>query len=205
MIAAMEVESLGRSGYVVEPAFVSPEVAAALRGHALVRDGDGAFRPAGVGRGGARVEGRDIRGDRILWLDADAPAEVERPLVDALESLRSRLNAALYLGLWDFEAHYAIYPPGALYARHHDRFARENEGAPSRVVSFVVYLNDGWRVDDGGALRLHVAADVHLDVLPKGGTLACFLAERFEHEVLPAKRQRLAVTGWFRHRDTIRP
>jgi len=28
----------------------------------------------------------------------------------------------------------------------------------------------------------------------------CFLSERFEHEVLPAKRERVALTGWFRRR-----
>jgi SM-20-related protein len=205
MIAVMDAESLGRSGYVVEPAFVAPRLAAALREHALARDADGAFRAAGIGRADARVERRDIRGDRILWLDVEAPAEVERPLLDALESLRSCLNATLYLGLWDFEAHYAIYPRDAIYARHRDRFAHESDGAPSRVLSFVVYLNEGWRVDDGGALRLYIAGNDCVDVMPESGTLACFLAERFEHEVLPARRPRLAVTGWFRRRDTIRP
>jgi SM-20-related protein len=27
-----------------------------------------------------------------------------------------------------------------------------------------------------------------------------FLTERFEHEVLPATRERLSITGWFRRR-----
>ena len=40
-----------------------------------------------------------------------------------------------------------------------------------------------------------------IDVQPLGGTLVCFLAERFEHEVLPARRERLSVTGWFRARS----
>jgi SM-20-related protein len=34
-------------------------------------------------------------------------------------------------------------------------------------------------------------------VLPEGGTLVCFLSDRFHHEVLPARRERLSVTGWF--------
>jgi SM-20-related protein len=202
MIAAMEVAPLADRGYFVETAFVAPAVAMALREHALARDRDGAFRPAAVGRGDARVERRDVRGDRNLWLDETAPADVERPLIEALESLRARINRELFLGLWDFEAHYAIYPPGACYAKHRDRFAGEDERAPSRVVSFVVYLNERWRAGDGGALRLHVG-DSHVDVLPERGTLACFLAERIEHEVLPATRERLAVTGWFRRRVTM--
>ena len=39
------------------------------------------------------------------------------------------------------------------------------------------------------------------DVLPVAGTLVCFLSDRFDHEVLPATRERLALTGWFRRRD----
>jgi SM-20-related protein len=200
MIAVMDVESLCDRGFAVVPDFVAGDVARALREHALALDAQGAFRPAGVGRGDARTERSDVRGDRILWLDETMPAAVERPLIDALSTLRERVNAALYLGLWDFEAHYALYPPGAFYARHRDRFAANRSGASSRVLSFVVYLNEVWRPGDGGALRLHLDDGVQLDVLPQRGTLACFLAERFEHEVLPAIRARLAVTGWFRQR-----
>jgi SM-20-related protein len=29
----------------------------------------------------------------------------------------------------------------------------------------------------------------------------CFLSERFEHEVLPATRERLSIAGWFRRRS----
>jgi len=37
-------------------------------------------------------------------------------------------------------------------------------------------------------------------VHPTGGTLVLFLSERFAHEVLPAKRERLSLTGWFKSR-----
>ena len=33
--------------------------------------------------------------------------------------------------------------------------------------------------------------------MPEGGTLVCFLSDRFHHEVLPARRERLSITGWF--------
>jgi hypothetical protein len=39
-----------------------------------------------------------------------------------------------------------------------------------------------------------------LEIWPEGGTLVAFLSDRFEHEVLPARRQRLSLTGWFRQR-----
>ena len=183
----MDIDAFARDGYAIAPAFAVADVVAALRERAMTLEKCGALVPAAVGRGDLRSVRADVRGDRIAWLDEAAPHDTE-------------LNAALCFGLWDFEAHYALYPPGAFYARHRDRFASEAAGAPSRVVSFVLYLNERWQPSDGGALRIHVDGERHVDVLPRGGTLACFLAERFDHEVLPATRPRLAVTGWLRRR-----
>jgi len=136
----------------------------------------------------------DVRGDEILWL-ASPDCAAERRLLDRLEALRLAFNRELSLGLFEFECHYAAYPPGAAYARHLDRFVTD----ASRVLSCIVYLNSGWSEADGGALRLHVGEGT-VDVLPEGGTLVVFLSERFWHEVLPATRLRLSLTGWFRHR-----
>jgi SM-20-related protein len=63
----------------------------------------------------------------------------------------------------------------------------------------VLYLNEGWTAEDGGALRLHLPGGPR-DVLPSAARLVAFLSERFEHEVLPAQRERLSLTGWFRRR-----
>jgi SM-20-related protein len=63
----------------------------------------------------------------------------------------------------------------------------------------VLYLNEGWRAEDGGALRLYLPDGPH-DVSPCAPTLVAFLSERFEHEVLPARRERLSLTGWFGRR-----
>ena len=61
-------------------------------------------------------------------------------------------------------------------------------------------VSAGCAVTDGGALRLHLSATESRDVLPLGGTFACFLAERYEHEVMPATRDRLSIAGWFKRR-----
>jgi SM-20-related protein len=196
-IAAI-VAALLRSGVAVVRDFLPDQEIAALRDEARRRDALGELHPAGVGRAGTRILRDDIRGDRILWLDEVDPATAERALHVALESLRMAVNRELALGLWSFEAHYALYPPGAHYARHRDRFHDDD----SRVVSCVLYLNEGWRAGDGGALRLHLDHGETRDVLPDGGTLVAFLSARFEHEVLPATRPRLAVAGWFRTRDS---
>jgi SM-20-related protein len=49
-------------------------------------------------------------------------------------------------------------------------------------------------------LRLFVDERGTIDVVPAGGTLVTFLAERFDHEVLPANRPRVSLAGWFRRR-----
>jgi len=39
--------------------------------------------------------------------------------------------------------------------------------------------------------------ETHFDLLPEGGSLVVFLSAGFEHEVLPATRERMSITGWF--------
>jgi SM-20-related protein len=106
------------------------------------------------------------------------------------------LNRGLMAGLEDFQGHFALYPSGAAYARHFDRLA----GTDVRAMSAVLYLNDDWTAADGGALRIYTGSDASEEVLPLGGRLVAFQSERFEHEVLPAQRERLSFTGWYRRR-----
>lgn len=187
--------AIERRGWAVCAAFMPEPQIAALREEARRRDAAGEFHAAGIGRGTSRVERRDIRGDRILWLDECAPCGAEVPLWAAFATLRAALNEMFFLGLDSFEGHYALYPPGAFYRRHRDRFRDDD----ARVISCVLYLNEDWSRDDGGELRLHLESGAH-DILPVGGTLVCFVADRFEHEVLPSGHERLAVAGWFRRR-----
>lgn len=187
--------AIERDGWAVAAEFLPEVVIDGLRVEARQRNAAGEFRPAGIGRAAARVERSDIRGDRIRWLDEDERCAAEIPLWEALTTLRAALNEALFLGLDSFEGHYALYPPGAFYRRHRDRFRDDD----ARVVSCALYLNDDWSAQDGGALRMHLPEGAR-DITPAGGAMVCFLADRFEHEVLPATRERLAVTGWFRRR-----
>jgi len=187
---------LGDAGRVVVPAFVSDDLVRRLRERARTLDRDDRFAPAGVGRAGSRTERADVRGDRIAWLDASTTHTAERELAAVLDGVRLAANRALALGAFDGEFHYAIYPPGAGYARHRDRFRDDD----ARVLSCIVYLNLDWHDGDGGHLRFHDDDGATTDVRPDGGTLVAFLADRHEHEVLPATRERMAVSGWFRRR-----
>jgi SM-20-related protein len=114
-----------------------------------------------------------------------------------MDDLRRAFNQCLLLGLEEFESHYAVYPPGAGYVRHLDRLRDDD----ARVLSAVLYLNEDWREADGGALRLYLADGTHRDMLPCAGRLVLFLSAEFEHEVLPATRERASIAGWFRQRN----
>jgi SM-20-related protein len=192
--------AIADEGCSVEAHFLAQSLVAALADEARARDAAGEFHAAGVGRGSARAQRSEVRGDRILWLDEASAGPVQRPFWQAMEVLRTALNEKLLLGLFSFEAHYAMYPTGAFYRRHRDQFHGSTASSGVRVISCAMYLNEGWAVADGGALRIY-DADRTREVLPAAGTLVCFLSDRFEHEVLPATRKRLSLTGWFRRRE----
>jgi SM-20-related protein len=47
---------------------------------------------------------------------------------------------------------------------------------------------------------MYLDESVEHDVVPAGGCLVVFLSGEVPHEVLPATRERLSLTGWFRRR-----
>jgi len=190
------VAAIADGGFAVARDFIAPEHVVALRARLDARDAAGCLRPAGVGRGAQRVEREYIRGDRIDWLDPDAAHPAEAAFWGALEGLRGACNETLQLGLFDCEAHYAAYPPGRGYARHIDRFRDDD----ARVLSFILYLNAEWSDDDGGALLLDTGSGYPTSIAPNGGTFVTFLADRFPHEVRPARRLRRSLAGWFSRR-----
>ena len=189
-------DALKERGYAVVPAFLATHEVAELAAAMRRRDGRGDFRPAATGAGAQRAVRPTIRGDRIHWLTL-SEGHAESELLARLEALKLSLNAACLFGLVDLECHYAIYPPGAGYVRHLDR----SPAGVERVLSVVLYLNEQWAEDDGGELRLF--AEPTIDVPPTGGKLVLFLSDSLEHQVLPTRRERLSLTGWFRRRSPL--
>lgn len=163
---------------------------------AYARQARGDFAAARVaGLAGAQRR-EEIRGDFTCWL-REPLFPAEHSLLKQLEELRLELNREATLGLFELELHYARYPPGAGYARHVD----QPLGTTLRKVSLALYLNVDWEPPDGGVLRIHETDDRALDIEPVGGRLVCFLTPGREHEVLPARRERLSISGWFRGRE----
>lgn len=189
------VDDLATRGWSQQALFLPLELARALATECRRRHAEGELSPAGVGRGAAQEVREAIRGDQIQWIDPGQAEACDRYL-ELMDNLRQAINQGLFLGLEDFECHFALYPPGAFYRRHLDRFRDDDR----RMVSVVLYLNERWQAEDGGQLRMFLADDVEHDVQPEAGSLVVFLSGEVPHEVLPANRARLSLTGWFRRR-----
>lgn len=192
-------DAIAAEGWAVVPGFIESELISELRAECRRYVAEGALHAAAVGSRVGRQTRSDIRTDEIRWLEEVDATTAQRRCLARFEMLRLALNRELQIGLFEFECHFARYAPGAFYRKHFDQFRDDRR----RRLSCVLYLNENWAREDGGELRLHFdaaeAGNVE-DVLPAGGTLVLFLSERFAHEVLPAKRERLSLAGWFRTR-----
>jgi SM-20-related protein len=190
---------LGEKGWCVTPNFFSDHLISALAEESWELWRNEAFRHARVGYEENRQLRTEVRTDRVLWLENAQLTPAQQSYFDALEQLRLEINRMLFLGLFEFEGHLTVYPSGSYYRKHLDQF----RGVKHRVVSCILYLNSNWGETDGGQLRIYLSeneAENYVDVLPCGGTLVSFLSEKFYHEVLPAQRDRLSLTGWFKTR-----
>ncbi len=193
-------EALATRGWGVFPGFVPPHETEALASECRESWQCGCFRHAGVGQGDSLQFRPEVRNDKVLWLDPERVTPAQGRWLAVLEELRRAINHSLYLGLFEFEGHFALYPPGSFYRKHSDQF----QAIGLRTVTAILYLNENWQPENGGQLRIYLDGDntePYVDVPPEAGTLVCFLSADYLHEVLPATRERMSVTGWFRRRE----
>jgi SM-20-related protein len=191
--------TIAERGWAHVRAFLPDPIWKSLATELRAAQAEDKLRRAGIGSGEGYRLAEEFRGDRIRWLERAPASAAQRQVLARLEQLRLTCNRELQLGLFEFEGHFAVYPEGAGYRRHRDQ-PRDSD---ARVLSCVLYLNDAWQPQDGGALRLYLdehGEARHVDILPEGGALVCFLSAHFFHEVVPARRERLSLTGWFRRR-----
>ena len=186
-------QDLLTTGYSIRAGALPAAIAKDLLQHLHIMP-EQQFAPAGIGREQDHLLNRSGRKDTICWITGAAAAG--RHWLDWAGALQIYLNRELFLGLFSFESHFAHYAKGAYYRRHIDAF----RGDSNRVLSVVAYLNPCWLPADGGELVLYPDENYPdgLRVSPEMGTLAVFLSAEFEHEVLPATRDRYSVAGWFR-------
>ncbi|MVM29545.1 oxidoreductase [Spirosoma sp. HMF4905] len=192
------IEGILADGYGMADNFLNPVEVKALANQLHKRHMEGQFRAAGIGNQQVLVENA-IRGDEILWIDEASATLAESAFLKRIGEFVQYVNQTCYLGLREFEFHYARYPAGTFYKRHLDQFRSDSR----RKLSVICYLNTDWQEADGGQLALYIPdqngeAERQLTITPTGGRLVCFESGRLEHEVLPATRERLSITGWLK-------
>lgn len=194
-LQANMLNNLVEHGWSQHNLFLPAELSQALAAECLALREIDALKLASVGRGVLQLVQTSMRGDQIAWLKAGQSLACDHYL-QIMENLRLVLNQNLYLGLDDYESHFAFYAPGAVYIKHLDRFRDDD----CRTISAVIYLNDDWLPEQGGALRLYPEGECTTDISPQACKLVLFLSADMQHEVLPATRDRMSLAGWFRRR-----
>lgn len=127
-----------------------------------------------------------------------------KDLLSAIDTLVDQLKTSVpqLSGVYErSDAMLAVYPgEGARFAKHID-----NTTGDGRRLTVLVYLNPGWRDEDGGALRVYDPEQgKYIDVLPDGGRIAMFYSATIPHEVLPTQGMRHALTVWYYDKDERR-
>lgn len=189
---AFLIQRFYQDGWVLLPQFLTDSLNAALL-HEAQYEAD--LTLAGIGRNTAHQLNQQIRRDATQWFDATTPAQ--QAYLQLMAELQLALNRQCFLGLFDFECHFARYQQGDFYKKHLDAF----KGRTNRVLTSVSYLNT---VEKGGQLALYDETDKLIQTItPTAGSLLLFESERFPHEVLPAQDPRFSIAGWFRKNANI--
>ncbi|MES2855283.1 MAG: 2OG-Fe(II) oxygenase [Bdellovibrionota bacterium] len=184
-------QELADQGFGFDPRFIEAELSDGLLTEAICARENGQFKAAGIGKNSQHVS--EIRRDEILWIEPKAEFPFQNRLFDRLEIFRQDMNRKLFLGLDEFEAHFAHYDSGAFYQKHLDRFRNDDR----RALSMVIYLNRDWNESDGGLLRLYSKPN-ETTVVPEAGSMICFKSDELEHEVTLSRRPRWSVAVWFK-------
>jgi SM-20-related protein len=184
-------DGLAENGFAIIDEFLSPPEVQSILELDEFQNGLLQFKKAGIGKLQDKQVNEAIRGDYIQWVDRTSAQPPLQTYLSKLNELISFVNQNLFLSLKDYEVHMTIYPTGSYYKRHLDQFKKDDH----RKLSVICYLNENWREEEGGQLRIY-SDEKSIDVLPLAGRLVCFRSDQLEHEVLPATRPRLSLTGW---------
>uniref|UniRef100_A0A915L3M8 hypoxia-inducible factor-proline dioxygenase n=1 Tax=Romanomermis culicivorax TaxID=13658 RepID=A0A915L3M8_ROMCU len=139
----------------------------------------------------------DVRSDKIYWFDNKVDGELVNIgfLIVVLDAIMSRLVDMPCELTGRSKAMVACYPAGGTkYVKHVD-----NPNGDGRRITAIYYLNQDWKTDDGGILRLYPETALNpVDIEPLADRLVFFWSDaRNPHEVLPSFKMRFAVTVWY--------
>jgi Rps23 Pro-64 3,4-dihydroxylase Tpa1-like proline 4-hydroxylase len=141
---------------------------------------------------------RTARDDAITFLH---PTDSEFAYVTQQCLAIQRECAQFFQLLNENEIQLAVYPPnGGKYDMHRDAFPTDDPSdTEQRRLTFISYLNPDWDEEKhGGVLRLFRKGKVIQDISPKAGRSVLFLSGVMDHQVMPAFRERVAITCWMK-------
>ncbi|EHQ9269947.1 2OG-Fe(II) oxygenase [Vibrio parahaemolyticus] len=183
------IDALATDGYYIWDDFLSEEEVTQLRD--CIPDN---WKKARIGRNDDVTRIESIRSDKIQWLKPAMGQPIANYL-SKMEKIRQEVNRHFFLGLFEYEAHFAKYEKGDFYQKHLDCF----KGNENRRLTTVFYMNESWSEEDAGELVVYDLNDKEIATIPpRGGRLLVFLSEQFPHEVLPTNAERFSIAGWFR-------
>ena len=209
-LPAAAVSELRNQRFAVVPNFAPAALVTALANDVGMLREQQCFETSEVGEDDSAMVEESYRVCESCYLYPPEAAEelagcgdlcARQQLYASLDSVRDSLCELRPLEPSRTEGLYIYYPHGGFYRAHLDA-APKGSGyfAENRVFSYLLYLNDGWRVEHGGCLRLFPDGSddgSFVDVEPRAGTLVVFRSDEIMHEVLATSAPRLVVAGWW--------
>lgn len=169
----------------------------------------GKFREGQLVSNRAGRNTRNIRGDKITWVDGTEPGTNNiRHLINRVDCIIANCKRMMTngkLGRHNIRertrAMVACYPGnGSHYVKHVD-----NPNRDGRCITAIYYLNVDWDVNtSGGLLRIFPRGcnDQVANIEPVFDRILFFWSDRRNpHEVQPAHRTRYAITLWYLDAD----
>lgn len=190
------IDNLCKQGFHIIDNFLDPKECNELRVIAQQMYQQGQYRSAKIGFNTKSQLNNAIRTDEIAWFGEDHPEPAIKAYLQTTHELMICFNRTLFLGLNEFETHFAAYQTGAFYKKHTDQFATNK----SRKISCVYYLNEDWTAALGGELKLYAKDEqIMQSVLPIGNRFICFTSDLL-HEVCVTNQTRFSIAGWMKTR-----
>lgn len=184
------LEEIEQKGYSLCDDFVTESETEVFLSKIKELQEQNSFKQAGIGNKNLKQSNAEIRNDSISWLEKEE--NTDSLFLNKIDELILNLNRRFYLGLNDYEFHFAHYAPGSFYKKHKDSFQSDD----ARKITVILYLNQNWKKGNGGELKLYLENKEEI-IEPLAGRVLVF-ESHMEHEVLESKTDRYSITGWLK-------
>ncbi|MEP7933615.1 hypothetical protein ABJZ01_13255, partial [Vibrio parahaemolyticus] len=129
------IDALATDGYYIWDDFLSEDEVTQLRD--CIPDN---WKKARIGRNDDVTRIESIRSDKIQWLKPAMGQPIANYL-SKMEEIRQEVNRHFFLGLFEYEAHFAKYEKGDFYQKHLDCFkGNENRRLTTAFFKVVVII-----------------------------------------------------------------